>query len=136
MNTHLDVALILWNKDVIDLMSFVLLRRNLSSGGVEPSGKKVIEDLIVSSRPSVVIFDLAPPYEGSAAVALRLLNRFPHCSFLMTCADAHLALKNAPWLSAFAMFQKPYEMDKLADLVRSMVKGSSIDARAVSIGAS
>ena len=137
MNTHVDVALILWNRDVIELISLILHGRNLTSCGVEPSvGKQVIEDLIVARSPSVVVFDLDPPYARSAGVALRLLDRFPDCPFLITCADTRLALKNAAWLSDFVMFQKPYEVDEVADVVRSMVRSASSNLRALSIGAS
>jgi len=123
MNTPIDVALILWNTDVIDLVSLVLLRRNLLSCGCEPSeGAENIEELIVSCGPRVVIFDLDPPYDRSATVALRLLNRFPDRLFVMTCADSALALKKAPWLSGLPMFQKPYEVDEVATIVSSMVR--------------
>jgi hypothetical protein len=123
MNTPIDVALILWNTDVIDLVSLVLLRRNLLSCGCEPSeGAENIEELIVSCGPRVVIFDLDPPYDRSATVALRLLNRFPDRLFVMTCADSALALKKAPWLSGLPIFQKPYEVDEVATIVSSMVR--------------
>jgi hypothetical protein len=126
MKKRIDVALILWNPDIIELVSLVLLRRNLISGGFEPSeGAERIEDLIVTCNPSVVVLDLDPPYERSAAVALNLLNRFPDRAFLMTCADSALALKRAPWLSAHMMFQKPYEMDEIANCVRSLVRRAS-----------
>src|SRR5205809_3127140 len=80
MNTNIDVALILWNTDVIDLLSFVLLHRNLKSCGLGPfEGSERIEDFILSCSPSVVMFDLHPPYSRSAAVASHLLSRFPEC---------------------------------------------------------
>jgi hypothetical protein len=136
MNTRTDVALILWNTDVIQLVSLVLLHRNLKSCGLEPSeGTERIEDLIVSCSPSVVVFDLDPPYDRSAAVALRLLRRFPDRSFVMTCADPPIALKNAPWLSRHPLFQKPYELDEIANTVRSLVRRARSVA-ALSIGAS
>jgi hypothetical protein len=123
MKNSIDVALILWNTDIIELLSLVLLRRDLISCGFEPSeSTDRIEDLIVSCGASVVIFDLYPPYERSAAVAQHLLDRFPDRSFVMTCADSALALKKAPWLSAHTMFQKPYEIDDVANNVRSLVK--------------
>jgi hypothetical protein len=123
MDKRVDVALILWNQDVIQLVSLLLLSRNLKSCGVEPSdGIHRMEELIVSCGPSVIVFDLDPPYDRSAEVACCLLCRFPNCSFVMTCSDSVLALKNAPWLSRHLMFQKPYEMDELANVVRSMVE--------------
>ncbi len=122
MDTRTDVALILWNPDVIQLVSFVLRQRDLKSCGVEPSGgTERLEELLASCRPSVVLFDLAPPYIRSAAVARYLLNRFPDCSFAMTCADPMLALNTAPWLACHPLFQKPYEIDEIGDVVRSMV---------------
>jgi len=136
MNTSTDVALILWNTDVIELVSFVLLRRNLKSCGLEPSeGRERIEDLILSCRPSVVIFDLDPPYDRSAAIVRDLSDRFRDCSFVMTCADSNLALKKAPWLSRYALFQKPYEIDEIANTVRSMVRCAPGKA-ALAVGAS
>lgn len=123
MNTRTDVALILWNRDVIQLMSLVLLQRNLESCGVEPSdGAERIERFLRSCNPSVVVFDLHPPYDRSAAVALRMMDRFPGTSFVLTCADSVLAMKKAPWLSRCLLFQKPYELDEIADAVRSMVR--------------
>jgi hypothetical protein len=126
MNTSIDVTLILWNKDVIQLVTLILLHWNLRSIGVEPSeGPEKIEDLIASSSPAVVVYDLDPPYDRSAAVTLRLLDRFPECSFVMTCADPALALKSAPWLSGHPVFQKPYELDEVAYTVASMVTRAS-----------
>ena len=137
MNTHTDVALILWNPDVIQLVSLVLLHRNLKSCGVEPSeGPDIIEDLIESCEPSVVVFDLDPPYERSASIVQQLRDRFPDRSFVMTCADPALALKKAPWLSRVPVFQKPYEVDEIANTVRSMVRRSTRSVVALSIGTS
>ena len=125
-NTRADVALILWNEDVIQLLSLVLLHHRLKSSGIEPGeGADRIENLIVSRRPRVVVFDLDPPYDRSAGAALNLMRRFPNRSFVMTCADHSLALKSAPWLSRHPMFQKPYEPDEIADTVRSMARRSS-----------
>jgi hypothetical protein len=125
MNIHIDVALILWNPDVIELVSMVLLNRDLKSFGVEPSADPVaVEHLIAAAEPSVVVFDLEPPYERSAILAMRLRDRFPNRSFVITCADAKSAVKKAPWLSGHAVFQKPYEIDALANTVRSMVRPS------------
>ena len=137
MNTTTDVALILWNTDVIDVVSFVLLCRNLRSRGLEPSeGRERIEDLILSCSPSVVIFDLDPPYDRSAAIVSDLLDRFRDCSFVMTCADSNLALKKAPWLSRYALFQKPYEIDEMANTVRSLVRRAPGRVATLSVGAS
>src|SRR5438093_13084495 len=108
MNTTTDVALILWNTDVIDLMSFVLLRRNLKSCGVEPSeGCERIEAFILSCSPSVVVFDLDPPYDRSAAGASHLLRRFAYCCFVHTCEDPNLAWLKESRLYNYAMFKKP-----------------------------
>jgi hypothetical protein len=123
MNIRIDVALILWNPDLIQLMSLVLLDRNLKSSGFEPSeGAERMRDLILSRSPSVVVFDLDPPYDRSATVALDLREQFPDCSMVITCADPVLAYKSAPWLTRHSVFQKPYELDDIADTVRSMVR--------------
>jgi hypothetical protein len=125
MKTHADVALILWNKDVIQLLSFVLASRNLKSTGIEPSeGVHEIERLLAVSGPDVVVFDLDPPYKRSAAVMLRLLDRFHHCSFVTTCADPSLAVNNVPWLSNYPVFQKPYHLDDIVETVASLATQS------------
>ena len=137
MNTGVDVALILWNRDVIELMSLVLLDRNLKSCGLEPSESlDKIEALIAACRPSIVVFDLCPPYDRSAAFALRLSDRFSDCEFVMTCADSVLALKKAPWLSSHLIFQKPYQIDEIADALRALVRGAPTAIGALSVGAS
>ena len=128
MNTRTDVALILWNTDILQLMSLVLVDRNLTSCGMEPGhGQETIEHLIVSCRPSVVIYDLEPPYARSTSVVLQLMERFPRPSFVLTGADPLLALKSAPSLSAFPAFQKPYEIDAIADTVSSLVARAAMD---------
>jgi hypothetical protein len=125
MKTRADVALILWNKDVIQLLSFVLASRNLKSAGIEPSeGVQEIERLLALSGPDVVVFDLDPPYKRSAAVMLRLLDRFHHCSFVMTCADPALAVNSVPWLSNYPVFQKPYHLDDIVETVASLATQS------------
>src|SRR5262245_31204202 len=134
MNTSIDVALILWNPDVIELVSLILRNRNLKSSGIEPSeGIDKMEQLIVSSDPRVVVFDLDPPYDRSAAVALRLMERFADRSLVMTCADQRLAVKAAPWLRCHPIFQKPYEANEIVETVRSMVTHAS-KSLAVSVG--
>ena len=122
MNTYTDVTLVLWNLDVIDLLSLALFERNLRSRGMEPSeGVERIERLIHSSSPSVVVLDLEPPYDRSASVAHYLMDRFPDSSFVMTCADSKRVRRAAPWLTAHPIFQKPYQMDDIADKVGSIV---------------
>jgi hypothetical protein len=117
MDTHFDVALILWNPDVIQLLSMVLRLRHLSSSGVEPYDRENVQKLIESGKPSVVVFDLDPPYQRSAAVLSDLMTRFSGCSFIMTCADPPLALKFVPWLSTYRVFQKPYPIDELGNAI-------------------
>jgi hypothetical protein len=137
MKTHIDVALILWNTDVIELASLVLCRRNLKSCGVEPcAGLERILDLIRTLGPRVVVFDLDPPYDRSAAVALHLMDRFPDRAFVITCADSALALKKAPWVSRFPLFEKPYEIEHMADTVRSMVIRARRSFSTLAIGTS
>jgi DNA-binding NtrC family response regulator len=132
MSTRIDVALILWNPDVIQLVSLVLRHQNLRSRGVEPSqGADEIQDLIVSGSPSVVVFDLKPPYYESAAFVLSLAGRFPDPSFVITCADPVLALKAAPWLCCYPILQKPYEPDEICEAVRSMVRRRRVNSPAL-----
>jgi len=126
MKASIDVALILWNPDVIQLMCYALFCRNVVSKGVEPSeGAERIAEWIVSCDPTVVVFDLDPPYSRSAAVVLHLIHRFPNRSFVMTCADRVLALKSAPWLCTYPLFQKPYETDQVAESVLSSMSRAS-----------
>jgi hypothetical protein len=118
-----DVVLILWNPDVIRLVSLTLLLRRMESCGMEPSdGPENIEQLIECCDPSVVVFDLSPPYYESTEVVAALSRRFSNSSFVLTCADPALALKAAPWLSDHHIFQKPYAVDQVADTVGSMVR--------------
>jgi len=89
---------------------------------MEPSdGPQKMEELIASRGPSVVVFDLAPPYQHSAAVFLRLIDRFPDRAFVITCADPIFARKVAPWLSCHLTVQKPYEPDLIEKIVVSKV---------------
>lgn len=126
MNRYIDVALILWNQDVIDLLSWVLRHSDLKSSGVEPSaGDERIENLITSSSPSVVVFDLCPPYDRSTQVVLRLLNRFPDRLFVITCADKKLALNSAPWLSHHALIEKPYAVEEMAKTIQLLVTSAA-----------
>jgi hypothetical protein len=135
MSASTDVALILWNADVIDLVSFVLLRRNITSEGIEPSqGVDRIADFIAWHTPAVVVYDLEPPYGRSAARFLSLLDRFSECSFVITCADRARALHSAPWLSAVPVFQKPYVLDEIADSVSSRVMRISLKLAPVYLG--
>lgn len=121
MNAGIDVALILWNQDVIDVLSFALRHRNLSSDGIQPDeGTERITDFIELCGAAVVILDLAPPYEDSAATALLLADRFQNCSFIMTCADRALALNAVPWLEGYPIFQKPYELDEIVETVHAI----------------
>jgi hypothetical protein len=130
----INVALILWNADVIDLMSLVLSQWKLRSRGVEPSqGERRIEKLIASTDPSVVVFDLEPPYARSAAVVLNLTRRFPGKSFVLTCADPILALMKAPALLGRPIFQKPYEPDELAKTVVSMAGSMAENTAALAV---
>lgn len=136
MQASVDVALILWNPDVIELVSFVLSGEDLTSCGVEPSaGEERIAELIASSQPRVVVFDLHPPYDLSAATARRLFDRFPDCCFLVTSANASQALKKAPWLSACPMLQKPYQVDEIASMVNSLAMRARNRIIALSAGA-
>jgi hypothetical protein len=135
MDTHIDVALILWNPDVIQLMSMVLWHRHLSASGVEPHEREKIQSLIESGKPSVVVFDLDPPYQRSAAVLSDLMARFSGCSFIMTCADPALALKFVPWLSSYRVFQKPYPIDELGNAIDAKV-GHTIAGVSVASAAS
>jgi DNA-binding NarL/FixJ family response regulator len=135
MNTHVDVALILWNRDVIELVSLALLHRNLKSRGVEPSeGAERVESLIAGCSPDVVVFDLNPPYERSAATVQHMLERFPDCAFVMTCADSAYAVKHAPWLSRYHVFQKPYAVDDIANTVRALINRLPKGLAALSLG--
>jgi hypothetical protein len=128
MNTQsVDVALILWNPDVIEWVSFVLAQLNLKCCGIEPSaGIQNIEQLIASRAPGVVVFDLEPPYQRSSAVFFQLLDRFPDRAYLVTCADPTLAVKAAPWLVCHIILQKPYAPDVIGKVVVSASNRASL----------
>jgi len=128
MDKRVDVGLVLWNADIIHLMSLAVRDRNLTSCGIEPvEGPERVEDLIVSFGPTVVVYDLEPPYARSTAVALRIMERFPDQSFVMTSADPRLAFKSAPSLAARPMFQKPYDIDEIVDTVSSIVAHAAME---------
>ena len=133
MDTHIDVALILWNPDVIHLMSTVLWHRQVSSSGVEPSEREKVKALIESGKPSVVVFDLDPPYQRSAAVLSDLMARYSGSSFILTCADPALAVKFVPWLSSYQVFQKPYGIDELGNAIGAVVH-PAVESLAVASG--
>src|SRR5262245_3839292 len=128
MNTqNIDVALIVWNSDVIEWVSFVLTQQNFKCCGVEPSaGVQSIEQLIVSRGPRVVVYDLDPPYKRSADFFLKLIDQFPDRAFLATCADPVLAVKAAPWLVCHVMLQKPYAPDLISKTVISAARRASL----------
>jgi hypothetical protein len=136
MSTQRDVALFLWNEDIIHMMSWLLLDRNVESDGVEPSeGEDAIESRIACWNPKIVVFDLIPPYQDSAAVLARLIDRFPEMRFIVTCADTTLALRKAPWLSRLRLFQKPYDPYALVDQIQAAVAPSYKSIGIVSVGA-
>lgn len=115
-----DIALILWNTDVIEFVSVVLLRDNVRCCGIQPDeAEDRIEEFIASHGSNTVMFDLAPPYSQSAKVFMRLIDRFPDRSFIITCADPMLAIKVAPWLSCHHIVQKPYEAEEIRDILLS-----------------
>jgi len=115
---RLDVALILWNSDVIQWVSYVLLQQDFTCCGIEPSdGVGRIEELIASSGPRLVMLDLAPPYEKSTKDFLYLLERFPRQKFVITCADPLFAIQAAPWLCSQLMLQKPYGPEVIRKIV-------------------
>jgi DNA-binding NtrC family response regulator len=120
MSTRIDAALILWNSDVIELVSMALKHSNIRSYGIEPA-EGANEHLLESSNPAVVIFDLDPPYRRSAAVVRDLLHRFPAQAFVFTCADPVLAINAAPWLSSYTILQKPYDINEIVTTVRSLM---------------
>lgn len=122
MNKPVDVALVIWNPDLIELLSIVLQEHNLTSCGLEPlEDVRRIEEFLALSRPGLVIYDIAPPYNRDARIVLHLSRRFPECAFLLTCADRCLAVQQAAWLSRYAIFQKPYEISEVADAVHAVI---------------
>lgn len=133
MKTYADVALIVWNPDVIQLLTYVLKTRDLQCVGAEPSeGADQIEQLIASSSPAVVVFDLDPPYTRSGNVLMRMLRRFDASSFVITCADPILVLRNAPDLARYPLFQKPYALDKIGSTIQTLARESlNVPARNV-----
>jgi hypothetical protein len=53
MNIYSDVALVLWNRDVIELVSMILLTRNLKARGIEPSDDVAqVEEFILTCAPT------------------------------------------------------------------------------------
>jgi hypothetical protein len=116
-----DVVLIVWGVDVIELMALALQDCHLTAVGLEPAEEMDrIEEFITSYDPSVIVFDLAPPYRRSAEAAILLLCRFPWLAAVFTCADRKLAQNQEPWLSCRPIFQKPYDIDAITGLIASL----------------
>ena len=137
MKNDTDVALVLCNPDVIDMVSFVLSRARISSSGVEPyEGEERVKEFIASCAPSVVVYDLEPPYRASTAVLNRLLNRFHDLAFVITCADKKLATDAAPWLVCHPILQKPYEPEEIRDIIDSVASRpvNHLIEKAVAVG--
>src|SRR5262245_5456012 len=112
MSAQTDVALILWNPDVIQWVSFILLQQNLKCCGIEPSaGPQKMEEMIASHRPSVVVFSLAPPLKPSGARPWCLLVRFLAWASATPCAHPTSARKAARWRPYCSTLQKSYEGD-------------------------
>lgn len=120
-----DVALVLWNVDVIDLVASLLRERRLSVVGLEPREEtERIQEVLTARGPRVVVFDLAPPYRRSGQVAADLLRSFKSSKFIFTCADPKVAFMMEPWLSCYQVFQKPYDVMDLTDVIASTLKPS------------
>jgi len=121
MKAQIDVALVLWNPDVITVVSMALLQRGLHAAGLEPQeDTATIEELIRSTGSHVVVFDLAPPYSKSGAVAIHLMRSFPSRAFVFTCADPEVALKAQPWLASYRIFRKPYDVLEMAESIAAV----------------
>jgi hypothetical protein len=120
MNRLIVAALILWNPDVVELVSLFLRRRNVRVCGIEPTDASQVR-LLVSLKPSVVVFDLDPPYKRSTNLVQELLVRFRVRSCVFTCADPLLAVTAAPWLASYPVLQKPYDLNEMIETVRSLV---------------
>ena len=118
---HRDVALILCNPDVIDLVGYLLARRNMTYVGLDPwAGVSSMQGLVSMHRPACVVMDLIPDYRSSGQYALKLMKLHPESKFIFTAADPQLALARLPWLKGYATFQKPFDPILLTDLIASM----------------
>jgi DNA-binding NtrC family response regulator len=128
---HRDVALILCNPDVIDLVAYLLARRNMTYVGLDPwAGIDSMQRLILRQRPACVVLDLIPDYRSSGQYALRLMKLYPESKFIFTAADPQVALARLPWLKGYATFQKPFDPILLADLITSMSHKRALAAAA------
>jgi hypothetical protein len=128
---HRDVALILCNPDVIDLVAYLLVRRNMTYVGLDPwAGIDSMQRLILRHRPACVVLDLIPDYRSSGQYALRLMKLYPESKFIFTAADPQVALARLPWLKGYATFQKPFDPILLADLITSMSHKRALAAAA------
>ena len=135
MKAFVDVALVVWNPDIIQLLSFVLQTHDLNGVGIEPSeGTKNIARFLEFADAPVVVFDIEPPYTRSTAGLLPLLEKFQQCAFVVTCADPVLALKSAPYLARYPVFQKPYDLSKIVSTILELTRNSSVVAVEMSHG--
>jgi DNA-binding LytR/AlgR family response regulator len=129
MKAYVDVALVVWNPDIIQLLSFVLQTHNLNGVGIEPSeGIKSIDRFLEFADAPVVVIDLEPPYNRSTAGLSHLLEKFQQCAFVVTCADPVLALRSAPYLARYPVFQKPYDLSQIVSTIQELTRNSSVMA--------
>ena len=133
---HRDVALILCNPDVIDLVAYLLARRNMTYVGLNVGRRELDARTRFSvHRPACVVMDLIPDYRSSGQYALKLMKLHPEAKFIFTAADPQLALTRLPWLKGYATFQKPFDPILLADLITSMSHRRAKGPAAVRLGA-
>ena len=92
-------------------------------------GKASLEDFIREHEPSVVVYDVAPPYEPS----WRYLNRLRQSpllkdrQFVITSANVARAKElGGGSENVFEILGKPYDINSLVDIVREAPKARKL----------
>jgi DNA-binding response OmpR family regulator len=105
----------------------VLLRTNLRAAGfdtVEAQNGRAALQKIDDHSPSVVLLDLMMPIMDGWAVLEELQNRSPRPPVIVVSAiEAPASVERAQRLGVAAYITKPFNVNGLVELIRSVVSG-------------
>ncbi len=121
LNTNDDVVELL--RAGVELAGFIAVSIHVDS---IRRGKASLDDFVREHEPSVIIYDIAPPYEQSWRY-FRRLRESPLLrtrQFVITSTNAKRAAEladNAPG-DIFEIIGKPYDIDRIVDAVRQAAR--------------
>jgi DNA-binding NtrC family response regulator len=121
------VAVINSTSDVVDMLRIVLqdagfvvvtaFTHDIRDGRVEL-------DQFMAHRPSVVVYDVAPPYQANWKLFqhIRRLEAMQDCAFVLTSTNVARVRKMIQTGEPFyEIVDTPYDLDQLVDAVRNAV---------------